>query len=553
MVSARGDYQQQFYYRQEPVPFPAPMAIPFPAPANTSIKVSGTRITITLQMVRELFGSAIQLPLQVQVVVMDVSGEETKQLVWLRNAGTFDAFILFAEPVLSKIKSHDRRHRTWSLAESRGLDNFPCLLLELGEKKDWAHHRHLGGVVPIKDQWRAMIGAKGKNIVLGYYSTDDKAARIYDSAVYYLNGAQAELNFPEEEPEELTEELKNKIDLETNQSSLPLQLGKEENRITAQPQPLSVNLTTIMDLLGYSLRLPMKVKIEVHGEESQLVWLKDKGNSERAFFYFDEPLLSKVRRYNSKHRRWSLGVSGSDGIPRLVLELGVKKDGSSSTYMGIHKYLQPQPLVDDLKAKIDSAAQHEGDEECGSEIDRGGFVNNGRWSSQVQATNTGPQVQATNLGLFFTEEEEGGKVSDASWHNFQTGAQAMQPETSDIAMERNVHEVYGEFVRKRRRTEEIEQEDEEVWKVNAFCSDFLGVNHKHGKWQTRIRVASKQIFLGLFLSEEEAARVYDSANFYLKGAKAYLNFPDEHPQPLSQELISKIEHYKAVGASNWSI
>jgi superfamily II DNA or RNA helicase len=47
--------------------------------------------------------------------------------------------------------------------------------------------------------------------------------------------------------------------------------------------------------------------------------------------------------------------------------------------------------------------------------------------------------------------------------------------------------------------------------------------------------------LGCFSTQEEAAKVRDSAAYYLKGAKAKLNFPDEVPKPLDEELIAKIK------------
>lgn len=57
-------------------------------------------------------------------------------------------------------------------------------------------------------------------------------------------------------------------------------------------------------------------------------------------------------------------------------------------------------------------------------------------------------------------------------------------------------------------------------------SRFKGVSkHAGGKWKASIRNSKKLIYLGLYVSEEEAALAYDRAAEVLFGAHAYLNNP----------------------------
>ena len=53
-------------------------------------------------------------------------------------------------------------------------------------------------------------------------------------------------------------------------------------------------------------------------------------------------------------------------------------------------------------------------------------------------------------------------------------------------------------------------------------------------------IHGQRLTLGHFSNAEAAARLYDSASFFLRGAQADLNFPDEQPQPLSDELKARI-------------
>jgi AP2 domain len=49
----------------------------------------------------------------------------------------------------------------------------------------------------------------------------------------------------------------------------------------------------------------------------------------------------------------------------------------------------------------------------------------------------------------------------------------------------------------------------------------------NGRWRARIKTDTGRVSLGVYATEEEAARAYDAAARVYHGEFAYLNFPDE--------------------------
>jgi len=68
-----------------------------------------------------------------------------------------------------------------------------------------------------------------------------------------------------------------------------------------------------------------------------------------------------------------------------------------------------------------------------------------------------------------------------------------------------------------------------VSEKRQFKSKYKGVCRNKGLWRARIYKDAKQISLGYFDTEEEAARAYDNKAYELFGNFAALNFPREVP------------------------
>jgi hypothetical protein len=64
----------------------------------------------------------------------------------------------------------------------------------------------------------------------------------------------------------------------------------------------------------------------------------------------------------------------------------------------------------------------------------------------------------------------------------------------------------------------------------------VGYSKQHGRWFARIFVEGRQVWLGLFTEEADAARAYDRAAVRYFGEFACVNFPEEWPPERRREV-----------------
>jgi hypothetical protein len=62
--------------------------------------------------------------------------------------------------------------------------------------------------------------------------------------------------------------------------------------------------------------------------------------------------------------------------------------------------------------------------------------------------------------------------------------------------------------------------------VSRKTSLYRGVSKRHGRWKARVKRNGKEVVIGCYPTEVEAARAYDENALRLHGHKAVLNFAD---------------------------
>lgn len=87
---------------------------------------------------------------------------------------------------------------------------------------------------------------------------------------------------------------------------------------------------------------------------------------------------------------------------------------------------------------------------------------------------------------------------------------------------------FGEYANLNIISDEPDPQDKPLRTKKVHSCHFRGVDlHRQtGKWRARLHVNYKEIHLGLYDTQELAARAYDQAARHYQGKKAKLNFPD---------------------------
>jgi hypothetical protein len=150
-------------------------------------------------------------------------------------------------------------------------------------------------------------------------------------------------------------------------------------------------------------------------------------------------------------------------------------------------------------------------------------------------------------GLFAqVDDEDFSKVSrhkyravwnGSQWYAMRNSSRTLGPrrgiylsrEILDAPDHLEVHHIDGDPLNNRRKNLELRTPKQNrrgfARKATGTTSRFRGVRQNRGKWEANIQPVGGREYLGIFSSEESAARAYDAAAKRLFGEFAQLNFP----------------------------
>lgn len=319
-----------------------------------------------------------------------------------------------------------------------------------------------------KPNWVANIGGHGH---LGTFSDEISAARAYDQAALRVHGCNAKLNFPSEEIAQIAQRQLN-AEQQTTQARKSVYRGVKWD-VASRKWTVLVN--------GRMLEPP-----SCPGSGSVGLFSDEKS----AAVAYDRAWLERHGDLHDKQQIEQLGTLLNDPEASWAWFRQQTNQRNGSKYLGV------------------VWARH---------------AKNGRgqWKATIQCASARRDCKTADgttyriLG-FFDDEESAARAYDKE-------ALGLNPNVPDVdlnfAMDRD-SVTSAEIERKR--------------KYGDACkigSRFRGVtwSTRDRKWYAQIaRNKDKHTFLGNFDREEDAARAYDKEALHVHGARAILNFPEDH-------------------------
>lgn len=148
-------------------------------------------------------------------------------------------------------------------------------------------------------------------------------------------------------------------------------------------------------------------------------------------------------------------------------------------------------------------------------------------------------------GYAIISPEDGGRVKEETWHLLKSG---YAESGKRILMHRfilqalegsQIDHINGNKLDNRRSNLRFSTQAENMRNSSAqknSTSKFKGVNWdtNQKKWTAQITINYKKHHLGVYTTEEEAARAYDSAALYYFKEFAHTNFDDGVPLPIDE-------------------
>ena len=108
------------------------------------------------------------------------------RIIWLMQTGAYPQGYVVA-------KNRDPADLRWDNLEDRSVS-------ETLQGRTWSKVSSYLGVTRVDGKWRAQIGVNSTTRSLGYFETEEEAARAYDAKARELHGDKARLNFPDDTP-----------------------------------------------------------------------------------------------------------------------------------------------------------------------------------------------------------------------------------------------------------------------------------------------------------------------------------------------------------------